>query len=227
MRGRLSCPMQPCYNWDMTTSPVGSDSFDCPNPPSQEEQEQAQALFAAIANREWKEVARLALGGTNLDDHKHGPYDDTPLILAARLNAPIAALQALLERSDPLQSNSNGRTALIFAASGGKPHSPDMVRLLLPSSNPLALDIGKSSALSHAVRAHAYRDASQVIELLLPVSDLAQENSNHQTPLELARMEDCDDVVALILSEMARRESLELGRSVGNALQKKSSVPRL
>lgn len=211
-----------CYNLLMNKIPSHADGSD-----NKSGHVQAQALFLAIGSADSEAVIRLARSLIDLDLHKHGDFDDSPLIFAARVDLPLEPFQVLLERSNPLRSNSNGRSALMFAAMGREPHSPDLVRLLLPLSDPRAVDINGENALYFAIRAHAAHGlCRETIRALLPVSDLAQQK-NGWTPLEHARARESDEAADLILSEIARREADQLSCATLPAKSKDSPRPRL
>ena len=184
-------------------------------------------LFTAIECRDVDAVIRLAPHVDDLDSHFDQDYNERPLMLAARHDLPVAAFQVLLERSNPRLTNADGATPLIFAAWGIQPHSPHLARLLLPLSNPKAL-CGANSALHYAITAYCFAHwSTETISRLLPVSDLSRKDVDGLTPLEQARRANCDDVVELILGEMARRESEELARSAGSPIPMNSPAPRL
>lgn len=174
------------------------------------QEEWASDLFSAIKQRDVDAVIRLAAKVDDLD--RHMDHGDRPLMLAAGYDLPMAGLSFLLARSNPRLKRASGVTALMLAAWGNEEHAPELVRLLLPVSDPCAVNFGGESALHYAIT--AFFDfgshATETIALLLPASDLAQTDSCGSTPLARARLLNHDAVANLILSEMARRESLEL-----------------
>lgn len=195
-------------------------------PAAKTQAEYAAQLFWAIKSRDADAVIRFAAKVDDLDSHFEGDCAERPLTLAARYDLPVAALEVLLARSNPRLADAEGCTPLIFAAWGDKPHSSELVRLLLPASDPLALRKGTDSALCFAIRVQC----SKTISLLLPVSDLGQRNMNGRTPLEQARQAGKDEVVKLILGEMARREALVLAAEISTApglSEALSASPRL
>lgn len=180
----------------------------------------AASLFQAIYHINVSEVFRLAPLIEELDLHT---YDDalgeSPLLFAARHDLPISVFELLLPRSDPRKKNADNATALILAAWGSQPHTPDLIRLLLPLSDPMAVRNGGSSALHSAIEATGARfsDASaESISLLLPTSDLEQRNYDGRTPLELARVRS-ESAANLVLGEMARREAIALAVEISTA----------
>lgn len=185
-------------------------SEDLP-PAAKSQDEHAADLFLAIKLCDADAVIRFAAKVDDLDRHFDKDFADRPLMLAARYDLPVAGFKALLARSNPRLASADGVTPLIFAAWGNKPHSAELVRLLLPLSDPLALKMGADSALAHAIAvqniAVQNKFPTEAISLLLPASDLEQLNSDGLAPLEQARQANLDDVVLLILGEMARREA--------------------
>lgn len=200
-------------------------------PGAKDQNEYAVNLFLAIRNCDVGAVIRWARRVDDLDSHLEKRFKERPLMLAARYDLPVAALQVLLERSNPRLANADGCTPLILAAWGDKPHSPELVRLLLAASDPLALMNGADSALCYAISVHESGNlCTKSISLLLPASDLDQRNLNGLTPLEQARRACQDEVVALILGEMARREALVLAAEISTALglsEARNASPRL
>lgn len=188
----------------------------------------AEDLFNAILNCDAEAVILLAPRVIDLDFHRDQGFDESPLMLAARKDLPLIAFKALLERSDPRQRSPYGQSALMLAATGRLPHSPDLVRLLLPLSDPLAVDCEDDTALCSSIKHHAaFGQSSEIIALLLPVSDLNREDANGWTPLALAREVRCGDAIDLILREISRRESQELAFSLPQAKPAHSIAPRL
>ena len=184
---------------------------------------QAEALFSAIRSGNCEAVVRLVPTVLDLDAHTDGHNNDTPLVFAARFDLPLSGFKALLERSDARHANSHGRTALMFAAWGAEPHSPQMVRLLLPVSNPQAVDSDSRSALHFGIRRGVNKDVfGEIFAMLLPVSDLEQADCHGRSPLACARAQNFNEAVQLILAEMARRESTLLAKST---LQANGSAP--
>lgn len=175
-------------------------------PAAKSQDEHAADLFLAIKLHDADAVIRFAAKVDDLDRHFDKDFADRPLMLAARYDLPVAGFRALLARSNPRLASADGVTPLIFAAWGNKPHNVELVRLLLPLSDPLALKMGADSALAHAI-AVQNKFPTEAISLLLPASDLEQLNSDGLAPLEQARQANLDDVVQLILGEMARREA--------------------
>lgn len=190
------------------------DASRCANdqlPAAKSQDEHAADLFFAIKLRDADAVIRFAAKVDDLDRHFDKDFADRPLMLAARYDLPVAGFKALLARSNPRLASADGVTPLIFAAWGNKPHSVELVRLLLPLSDPLALKMGADSALAHAIAvqniAAQTKYPTEAISLLLPASDLEQLNSDGLAPLAQAREGNLDDVADLILGEMARREA--------------------
>ena len=184
-------------------------------------------LFSAIKSRDVQAVIRLTPGIDDLDSHFDEDCNERPLLLAARYDLPVAAFQVLLERSNPQLAGANGATPLILVACGTEPYSADLMRLLLPLSDPRAL-CGANSALRHAINAYSYSAGStEIISLLLPVSDLTQMDMDGRAPLAQARRVNLGKDAELILGEMARRESEELARSAGSSISMNSRIPRL
>lgn len=186
----------------------------------------ADDLFDAIMRWDVDEVVCLASQMDCLDSHRRPSHGDTPLLFAARCDLPVAGVSFLLSRSDPLLTAWDGASALLLAAMGDSPHSPSLVSLLLPVSDPLALADGTESALLCSLRdCHL-----EIMAILLPHSDLAQRDHNGNTPLEKARKSRCaegDEAADLILGEMARRESEAIARCAGSSISTNSSAPRL
>lgn len=166
----------------------------------------ADALFKAIELWDVDKAIQLASQIHGLDSHRRPSSGDTPLLWAARCDFPVDGASFLLSLSDPLLTAWDGCSALILAALGDEPHSPDLVSLLLPASDPLALTDGTQSALHCAIQ----NGHLEIIAVLLPHSDLAQLDMKGKTPLERARQSQSGDVADLILGEMARREAAEL-----------------
>lgn len=170
-------------------------------------------LFSAIENGNGPAVLRAASKISDLDAHSN-EWDETPLIFACRRDLQPEEVAYLLSRSNALRQSAQGFTALILAAWGRLSHSSDLVRLLLPASNPLALTIRNNSALRHAI-ASAH---SPSVELLLPVSDLTQLDSSGRAPIAQAKalmdIESRDSIVGLILAETARREALLIAAGI-------------
>ena len=184
-------------------------------------------LFAAIKSCDVPTVIRLAPSIDDLDSHFDEYSNERPLLLAARHDLPVAAFQVLLKRSNPRLAGAGGATPLILAAGGIEPCSADLVRLLLPLSDPLAL-WGTTDALRYAIKAYSHSAAStEIISLLLPVSDLTKTDMTGSAPLTYARRANLDQVPELILGEMARRESEAIARCAGAPHSLNSRSPRL
>ena len=194
--------------------------------PRGEQRSLAVDLFTAIRCGDNQSVIELATKIHHLDSHIEPDCGGTPLLEAARCG--VSAFRALLSLSDPLLRTVYGASALFLAARGSDPFSTDRTRLLLPLSDPLAITLGDDNALHGAIETHAFNRVSlATIELLLPVSDLAQVNRGGMTPLAFARRRGCDDAAELILHEEARREAAELALSVLAAPSTLSHCPRL
>lgn len=187
-----------------------------PNPPDGAQRLLATSLFRAI--REWNldEVFRLTPLIEDLDSHDYYDLQESPLLFAARQDLPCSAFELLLPRSNPLKKNTDNTTALMLAAWGNELHTPDLIGLLLPLSDPLARGKGGGTALHFSIEAGegigegVSSDANaRGTSLLLPFSDLEQRNIEGLTPLELARKRN-ERAVNLILGEMARRDALEI-----------------
>ena len=200
-------------------------SEDLP-PAAKSQDEHAADLFLAIKLHDADAVIRLAAKVDDLDSH----FEDwnSPLMVAARYDLPLAGLSVLLARSNPLLTRPDGLTSLMLVASGNGAHTAELARLLLPVSDPLALTLGGNSALHYAIMALGFGSQSiETISLLLPVSDLAQKNSEGLTPLARARRANRNDAASLILGEMARREAEAIARCAGAAVPLNSRLPRL
>lgn len=173
----------------------------------------ASALFQAIERRDADKAVQLARWVERLDDHAESRNCDSPLLSAARHShgLPMKVFEALLPRSNPRKRNIEGQTALMFAAAGNHAHTQDLIRLLLPLSDPMALTRGGASALDCSM--WPARVNLDNIALLLPTADLEQRNALGQTPLERARATGSQDLLNLILSEMSRREALSISEA--------------
>lgn len=173
----------------------------------------AHDLFSAIEDCNGPAVLRAASKISDLDAHSN-ERDETPLIFACRHDLRPKEIAYLLSRSNALRQNTEGFTALIFAAWGRLSHSSDLVSLLLPASNPLALTVRNNSALHYAI-ASAH---SPNVELLLPVSDLTRLDRSGRAPIAQAKalmdIESRDSIVGLILAETARREALLIAAGI-------------
>lgn len=188
-----------------------------------------KALLLAIDDNVVEEVFRLAPQIDHLDRHRTRDSGDTPLILAARRDLPPAAVKLLLGRSDATLRAADGSTALILAAWGIKHYSAELVSLLLPHSDPLALrDENGLGTGSSALNCAIFCKNRASIAMLLPRSDLAQIDRMGMTPLEQAI--DCNsiEVVDMIRAEMARREALALAAEISTAagLAQVKALPR-
>lgn len=178
----------------------------------------ASALFQAIERRDADKAVQLARWVERLDDHAESRNCDSPLLSAARHShgLPMKVFEALLPRSNPRKRNIEGQTALMFAAAGNHAHTQDLIRLLLPLSDPMALTRGGASALDCSMGLPGFWPARvnlDNIALLLPTADLEQRNALGQTPLERARATGSQDLLNLILSEMSRREALSISEA--------------
>lgn len=184
----------------------------------------AKDLFLAIEEGNGQGALRLANKICHLDGHRN-ERDETPLIFAGRHDLEPEAMAYLLSRSNPLLQSSDGFTALIFAAWGRASHSSELVSLLLPASDPLALSFRNDSALRYAIVA----EQSRSVELLLPVSDLAQLDSSGQTPMAramgLSDTESRNRIVRLIQAEMAQREALAIAAGASMGLPSPAKPP--
>ena len=189
-------------------------------PPSAAQCRLARLLFVAIEHHNLNEVFRLAPLIEELDRHTNDFLDETPLLHAARQDLSCSAFKLLLARSDPRKKNSDNATALILAAWGHQPHTAELVRLLLPLSDPLAPKKDGGSALHCAIEVADVLLAAgnaESLPLLLPTSDLTQRNHDGLTPLEFAQHAS-ERAVTLILGEMARRDALDISRASAPAV---------
>lgn len=186
----------------------------------------AADLFLAMGKADIGEILRLAPLIHELDSHVHGASEESPLLVAARHDLPLEVFELLLPRSNPKKTNAEGATALILAAWGAEADSAEIVRLLLPVSDPLAAMHGTESALHCALSSGILES----VAALLPHSDLEQRNGDDETPLENAiDISGSFGAAAanLIREELARRESQELSLSASIAESSAQRSPRL
>lgn len=188
----------------------------------------AKALFDAIRDGNSRAVINLAPLIDDLDSHQDSFRLDHPLTAAARYDLPSDAVEALLGRSNPLLADKDGFTALMLACWGDESHSVDVVRRLLPASNPMAVTAYGDSALHFAISV----GNPESVALLLPVSDLAQPDSDGLIPLEQARQNDQywrhgEAMLSLILAESIRRERLAISEASAEASLPQAPRPRL
>lgn len=181
---------------------------------SDEQRALADSLFAAIDQRDGEAVILLAPLIDNLDSHRQAFTGDHPLAFAMRRALPLDVIAPLIIKSDPRLRDSRGYTPLMIAcwgqafASEEQPaqYFVDLIGLLLPRSDPLALNFRGNSALHCAIFARS----PQGVALVLPASDLSQTDSSGLTPIEQAREDAADPlrdaIVDLILAEMRSRE---------------------
>lgn len=192
--------------------------------PRGEQRSLAVDLFLAISSRDNQAVIELARMVDHLDSHRDLASGDTPLIAAARCDLSLAAVSALLPRSNPLLKNNQDTTALIFAAYGTAPECLEIVRLLLPVSDPLARSMDGDTALHFSIFAHRV----DIVELLLPASDLQSPNFAGNPPLEQALgLASSRDTVQAILAEMARRERVAISGAARQPMPKLHAPSRL
>lgn len=197
----------------------------------EEQRRLGRALFQAIEDRDADEVIRLAPQIDDLDAQRISHSGDTPLICAARRDLAPQAVKVLLARSNPKLRAADGSTALLFAAWGSESHSAELVRLLLPHCDPLALReedvLGVGNSALHCA---IFCRNREIIEMLLPVSDLAQIDRMGMTPLEQALDSHSQAAADMILAEVARREALALAAEISMATgvpQARNASPRL
>lgn len=203
--------------------------------PSRQQDEELRrlqkALFRAIDDRDADEVIRLAPKIDDLDALRVSYSGDTPLLFAARRDLAPRALKILLARSDPTLRSASGSTALALAAWGNEEHSAQLVRLLLPHCDPLALrDEDGQGAGDSALRCAIFCKNLKSIAMLLPVSDLAQIDRMGMTPLDQALYSRSQAIADMIRAEAAHRDAVALADEISSPAgspEARSPSPRL
>lgn len=202
----------------MNKRPLSSASHSPSRQQDEELRRLQKALFRAIEDRDADEVIRLAPKIDDLDAMRVSYSDDTPLLLAARRDLAPRALKILLARSDPTLRSTDGSTPLAFAAWGSEAHSAELVRLLLPCCDPLALrDENGQGAGNSALHCAIFCKNREIIAMLLPVSDLAQIDRMGMTPLDQALDSHSEAIADMIRAEAARRDALALAAEISSA----------
>ena len=147
---------------------------------------------AAALNEHPEVVEVLLVAGTTVDPRDE--WGDTPLMRAAfRVEPRLSLVESLLTAgANPKARNSNGRTALHYAAAVWK--GPEIVALLAAGAELMARDVRGQTPLHHAADSRWLRlaeDPSRAVDALLDAgADPLAEDEDGTTPWDLAQQND-------------------------------------
>lgn len=135
-------------------------------------------LFEAVRRNDAPAVKEWALKGASLVELEG---QQRPALVQAAAQGMIAVLEALIEmKADPDTKGKDGATALIWAT---RLKQVESVKYLLTVCNPNIVDSFGSTALMNAV---SLENVDEIVELLLPVSDLSKRNHQSKSAEDIA-----------------------------------------
>ncbi|WP_167040747.1 ankyrin repeat domain-containing protein [Burkholderia sp. Ax-1724] len=171
--------------------------------------EGVELLLAAIESRPGGSRQRR-LAPTLRDD-----WGRTPLILAAQTGS-VECVRLLLPTSEPNAMDSDGRTALMWAAKEANAGAVECLKALLPASDAGKKDRRGKTAL-HLAASGGWPEA---VELLAPLSDPLAVDKEGKSAFDLALErsdENAEPIRQVLRCALAEKEGGAIGEALGES----------
>jgi ankyrin repeat protein len=178
------------------------------------------ALMRAAAKGS-KACVRLLLGASDADA---ADTNGATALIAAAKAGHVDCVRLLADHA-PLARDENGRDALMWAAQAtDREASEQMIKILLPRSNPRRKDLAGWSALMRA----AWAGDAQGVEALAPASDLTMRDRMGRTALDFAEAQGASDAAEALRRwaglRAAQKESEALRAELRAAKRKQAAA---